>query len=147
MRAFGPPVVVALNRFPADADSEIEALRRLCAEIAVPLPPSTAWAQARIGTARRARASSTIWLPEVSLIARETRPARAAVNPDRRQRGVTNSLTPPSGRTVIAIVGTGGGPSPGANRNRASRVARMICACIIAKFAPTQTRGPAPNGR
>ena len=50
VRAFGPPVVVALNRFPADADSEIEALRRLCAEIAVPLAPSTAWARGGAGS-------------------------------------------------------------------------------------------------
>ena len=27
------------------------------------------------------------------------------------------------------------------------RVARIIPACIMAKLAPTQTRGPAPNGR
>ena len=62
------------------------------------------------------------------------------------QFGVTTSRTPRSGRTVINIVGLGAAFAPGSKRNRASRVARMICACIIAKFAPTQIRGPAPKG-
>jgi hypothetical protein len=62
------------------------------------------------------------------------------------QFGVTTSRTPGSGRTVISIVGPGATFAPGSKRNRASKVARMICACIIAKFAPTQIRGPAPKG-
>ena len=35
----------------------------------------------------------------------------------------------------------------GRKRKRCIRLARMIPACIMAKFAPTQTRGPAPKGR
>jgi hypothetical protein len=45
------------------------------------------------------------------------------------------------------MVGIGKELGPNSKRKRARRVARMMCACIIAKFAPTQTRGPAPNGR
>ena len=59
---------------------------------------------------------------------------------------LTTNRTSPSGRTVINIVGVGRGSGPGSKRNRASNVARIMCACIIAKFAPTQIRGPAPKG-
>lgn len=59
---------------------------------------------------------------------------------------LSDKKTPGSGRTVMVIIGRGAGRL-GAKRKRCTRVARIICACIIAKFAPTQTRGPAPNGR
>ena len=45
------------------------------------------------------------------------------------------------------MVGVGKEFGPSSKRKRARRVARMMCACIIAKFAPTQTRGPAPKGK
>ena len=64
-----------------------------------------------------------------------------------RQIRFTASRTPVSGRTVMDMVGIGKELGPNSKRKRARRVARMMCACIIAKFAPTQTRGPAPNGR
>ena len=64
-----------------------------------------------------------------------------------RQIRFTASRTPVSGRTVMDMVGIGMEFGPRSKRKRARRVARMMCACIIAKFAPTQTRGPAPNGR
>ena len=64
-----------------------------------------------------------------------------------RQIRFTANRTPVSGRTVMDMVGIGMEFGPRSKRKRARRVARMMCACIIAKFAPTQTRGPVPNGR
>ena len=45
----------------------------------------------------------------------------------------------PDGRTAL--------PGTGANRQRRSQIARMASASAMAKRAPTQVRGPAPNGR
>ena len=38
-------------------------------------------------------------------------------------------------------------PGAGANRQRASQMARMVSASAIANRAPTQVRGPAPKGK
>ena len=49
------------------------------------------------------------------------------------------SVTMPEGFTLR--------PGTGANRQLRSQIARMVSASAIAKRAPTQVRGPAPNGR
>src|SRR3569623_474372 len=69
-----------------------------------------------------------------------------AIRPFSYAMGSTARNTPGSGLTVIDMIGCGEGPR-GVKRKRATRVERMMPACIIAKLAPTQTRGPAPNGR
>ena len=55
--------------------------------------------------------------------------------------------TPPSGRRVRIITGSGSLPGTGVNLNRPSSVARTMTASCNAKLAPMQMRGPSPKGR
>lgn len=48
-RKFGVPVIVAINRFSADSDSEISVLRQLCAEIGVSAIVCDHWARGSKG--------------------------------------------------------------------------------------------------
>ena len=50
VRKFGVPVVVALNHFVSDTDAEVDALRRICGQIDVPLVVSEGWAKGGEGT-------------------------------------------------------------------------------------------------
>ncbi len=50
VRKFGVPVVVALNHFVSDTDAEVDALRRVCGQIDVPLVVSEGWAKGGEGT-------------------------------------------------------------------------------------------------
>jgi len=54
-RKFGVPVVVAINRFSADTDAEINLLRQLCAEIGVNAIMSDHWALGGKGSVELAR--------------------------------------------------------------------------------------------
>ncbi len=95
-------------------------------------------------------ASTGIWATRTWRVPdRALRPAptgwRRAV--DARQRRSTSRGMPPAGRRVSHMRGRGRKPAGSPNENRASSVARMICASIVAKPAPMQARGPAPNGR
>jgi hypothetical protein len=63
------------------------------------------------------------------------------------QTALTASAMPPSGRKVTRPTGIGGGPGRRIKRRAVSQCASTISASTIAKRAPTQTRGPAPNGR
>ncbi|WP_374020974.1 formate--tetrahydrofolate ligase [Paenibacillus thiaminolyticus] len=56
MRSFGVPVVVAVNRFAADTEKELEAVQRLCSEIGAEAILSEAWAKGGEGAAALAEA-------------------------------------------------------------------------------------------
>ncbi|MBY5034563.1 formate--tetrahydrofolate ligase [Streptococcus gallolyticus] len=49
MRKYGVPVVVAINEFVADTEAEIAELRRLCAQINVPVELASVWANGAEG--------------------------------------------------------------------------------------------------
>lgn len=49
MRKYGVPVVVAINEFVADTEAEIAELRRLCAEMNVPVELASVWANGAEG--------------------------------------------------------------------------------------------------
>ncbi len=55
MKSFGVPVVVALNRFTADTDAELEALKSFCEAEGVPACMCTHWADGGAGAAELAR--------------------------------------------------------------------------------------------
>jgi len=63
------------------------------------------------------------------------------------QTGSAVIHTPPSGRNVRIITGSGSLPFTGVNLNRDNIVARIITASCSAKLAPMQMRGPSPKGR
>ncbi|VDS10875.1 hypothetical protein PARHAE_04094 [Paracoccus haematequi] len=78
-------------------------------------------------------------------------PKRAGFGPSRmpsacaaQRRGRTVSQTPPCGRRVRIICGSGVRFGTGSKRKRASRVDRMITASCRAKLATMQMHGPAP---
>ncbi|WP_182914594.1 formate--tetrahydrofolate ligase [Paenibacillus thiaminolyticus] len=56
MRSFGVPVVVAVNRFAADTEKELEAVQRMCSEIGAEAILSEAWAKGGEGAAALAEA-------------------------------------------------------------------------------------------
>ena len=56
MRSFGVPVVVAVNRFAADTERELEAVQRMCREIGTEAILSEAWAKGGEGGAALAEA-------------------------------------------------------------------------------------------
>jgi len=56
VRAFGVPVVVAINRFTADTDAELDAVRQACAEHETEAIECTHWADGGAGTERLAHA-------------------------------------------------------------------------------------------
>ncbi|QDM45280.1 formate--tetrahydrofolate ligase [Paenibacillus thiaminolyticus] len=56
MRSFGVPVVVAVNRFAADTEKELEAVQRMCSEIGTEAILSEAWAKGGEGAAALAEA-------------------------------------------------------------------------------------------
>ncbi len=59
-RAFGLPVVVAINRFPADTEAEVEVVRRAALEAgALAAVPSTHWAEGGAGAVALAEAVTT----------------------------------------------------------------------------------------
>ncbi len=55
VRSFGVPVVVAINRFPSDADNDLHLLRRCCAEQGAEFALSEAFAKGGEGAAALAR--------------------------------------------------------------------------------------------
>lgn len=55
LRKFGLPVVVAVNRFPADTEAELQALDRLCAERGLPCARADVWAAGGAGAEDLAR--------------------------------------------------------------------------------------------
>ena len=55
VRKFGVPVVVAVNRFSADTDAEMEELQRLCAGMDAPCVMADHWARGGEGAAALAR--------------------------------------------------------------------------------------------
>ena len=55
LRAFGVPVVAALNRFPADAEEDLQAVAAECARLGVPCSFVEAFAQGGAGAADLAR--------------------------------------------------------------------------------------------
>lgn len=55
MQRFGPPVVVAVNRFPFDTPAELDALAARCAELGVPCVPHEAFAKGGEGAVDLAR--------------------------------------------------------------------------------------------
>jgi formate--tetrahydrofolate ligase len=56
LRKFGVPVVVAINRFSADTQAEIERVQALCSELGVPCCMADHWAHGGAGAAELARA-------------------------------------------------------------------------------------------
>jgi formate--tetrahydrofolate ligase len=54
VRTFGVPAVVAINRFVADTDAEIAAVRQACAELFTEAVECTHWADGSAGTAKLA---------------------------------------------------------------------------------------------
>lgn len=60
LRGFGVPVVVAVNRFSADSDAEIEVVRQGCAEIGVDMVLTDHWAEGGAGAEDLARAVSDL---------------------------------------------------------------------------------------
>jgi len=50
VRTFGLPAVVAINRFSADTDAEMDALKQACAELGVEVVGCTHWADGGAGT-------------------------------------------------------------------------------------------------
>ena len=55
VRSFGIPAVVAINRFSADTDAELDAVRQLCAELGTEAIECTHWADGGAGTEKLAR--------------------------------------------------------------------------------------------
>ncbi|MFW5999817.1 MAG: formate--tetrahydrofolate ligase [Halanaerobiaceae bacterium] len=49
IRKFGVPVVVAINRFSADTEAELELVRRRCEEMGIPVALSEIWAKGGAG--------------------------------------------------------------------------------------------------
>jgi formate--tetrahydrofolate ligase len=56
VKSFGVPPVVAINRFMADTDGELQAVRQACAELGVEAIECTHWAFGSAGTEKLARA-------------------------------------------------------------------------------------------
>jgi formate--tetrahydrofolate ligase len=56
VKSFGVPAVVAINRFTADTDNEMAAVRQACAELGVEAVECTHWADGSKGTAKLAHA-------------------------------------------------------------------------------------------
>ena len=56
VQSFGVPAVVAINRFTADTDDEMAALRQACAELGVEAIECTHWADGSKGTEKLAKA-------------------------------------------------------------------------------------------
>jgi len=56
VRSFGVPAVVAINRFSADTDAELAALKQACAEIGTEAIECTHWADGSAGTEALAKA-------------------------------------------------------------------------------------------
>jgi formate--tetrahydrofolate ligase len=56
VRSFGVPPVVAINRFSADTDNELAALKQACAELGVEAIECTHWANGSAGTEELAKA-------------------------------------------------------------------------------------------
>jgi formate--tetrahydrofolate ligase len=50
VRSFGVPAVVAINRFSADTEAEMDALKQACAELGVEVVGCTHWADGSAGT-------------------------------------------------------------------------------------------------
>jgi formate--tetrahydrofolate ligase len=55
VRNFGVPAVVAINRFSADTDAELDAVRQLCNELGTEAIECTHWADGSAGTEKLAR--------------------------------------------------------------------------------------------
>jgi formate--tetrahydrofolate ligase len=55
VRNFGVPAVVAINRFSADTEAEMDALKQACAELGVEVVGCTHWADGSAGTETLAR--------------------------------------------------------------------------------------------
>lgn len=55
VQAFGVPVVIAINRFTADTDAEVAAIREICAGYGVKAIDATHWADGGAGTEELAR--------------------------------------------------------------------------------------------
>ncbi len=49
VRKFGLPVIVAINEFVSDTEAEVQALKKLCAEIEVPVELASVWADGADG--------------------------------------------------------------------------------------------------
>lgn len=52
---FGVPAIVAINRFPADADEELAVIKTLCAELGVDAIECTHWSEGSAGTEELAK--------------------------------------------------------------------------------------------
>ncbi len=55
VRSFGVPAVVAINRFSADTEAEMDALKQACAELGVEVVGCTHWAEGGAGTEELAK--------------------------------------------------------------------------------------------
>lgn len=60
---------------------------------------------------------------------------------------MSRSGSPPAGRSVTIPEGRTSRPGIGSKRQRLSQCARMVSASMVAKRAPTHSRGPPPNGK
>src|SRR6185436_21127920 len=56
VQAFGVPAVVAINRFTADTDAELDAIKQACAELGTEAIECTHWAHGSAGTEALANA-------------------------------------------------------------------------------------------
>ena len=81
------------------------------------------------------------------VVARSGRLAVRGRRAPRAQSGSVSSQTPPCGRSVRIITGSGSRPLTGVKPKLAMSVARMMTASCSAKLAPMQIRGPSPTGR
>jgi hypothetical protein len=99
---------------------------------------------------RRARCGELagLWAAPMAAPAMLVAAASAGLLPyDGGYRGSISNGMPPCGRSDTRAIGFGLWPGTRWKRKARTSAARIVTASIIAKLAPMQTRGPAPNGR